>query len=98
MPVSPSGQTAGQHKTQKAAICTSSDYAASIPSRQPDILFNNKYEILLQDYLNNYHDSRFAEACFNHFEMIKELYQSRGKKALTEFGFHNIMQQLPEQL
>ncbi|MBR5320106.1 MAG: hypothetical protein IKU46_11025 [Peptococcaceae bacterium] len=95
-PVSLSEQTAGQHKTQKADIVTSHDYAASKPSRQPDILFNNKYEILLQDYLNNYHDNRFAKACFNHFEMVKELYQSRGKKALTEFGFHNIMQQLEQ--
>ena len=95
-PGSPSGRAAGQREAERADISTSHDYAVSLPSRQPDILFNNKYEILLQDYLNKYHDSRFAEACFNHFEMVKELYQSRGKKALTEFGFHNIMQQLEQ--
>ena len=95
-PGSPSGRAAKQREAERADISTSRDYAASRPSRQPDILFNNKYEILLQDYLNKYHDSRFAEACFNHFEMVKELYRSRGKKALTEFGFHNIMQQLEQ--
>ena len=95
-PGSPSGRAAEQREAERADIVTSSDYAIARPSRQPDILFNNKYEILLQDYLNKYHDSRFAEACFNHFEMLKELYRSRGKKALTEFGFHNIMQQLEQ--
>ena len=95
-PDSFSVRAAEQHEAERADIVTSRNYAASRPSRQPDILFNNKYEILLQDYLNKYHDSRFAEACFNHFEMVKELYQSRGKKALTEFGFHNIMQQLEQ--
>ena len=62
--------------------------------RFPDVLFNNRYEILLQEYLDKYRDGRFAEACLNHFEMLKEKYKSNGKKRLTEFGFYSIMENL----
>ena len=62
--------------------------------RFPDVLFNNRYEILLQDYLDKYRDGRFAEACLNHFEMLKDKYKSSGKKRLTEFGFYSIMENL----
>ena len=62
--------------------------------RFPDVLFNNRYEILLQAYLDKYRDGRFAEACLNHFEMLKEKYKSSGKKRLTEFGFYSIMENL----
>ena len=62
--------------------------------RFPDVLFNNRYEILLQEYLDKYRDGRFAEACLNHFEMLKDKYKSSGKKRLTEFGFYSIMENL----
>ena len=62
--------------------------------RFPDVLFNNRYEILLQEYLDKYRDGRFAEACLNHFEMLKAKYKSSGKKRLTEFGFYSIMENL----
>ena len=76
----------------------SKDYAACKQKQlhQPDILFNDKYEILLWDYLNKYKDNRFAEACCNHFIMVKEIYQHKGKKKLTEAGFYNIMNELEQ--
>ena len=79
-------------------ITNSKDYAACKQKQlhQPDILFNDKYEILLWDYLNKYKDNRFAEACCNHFIMLKEIYQHKGKKKLTEAGFYNIMNELEQ--
>ena len=79
-------------------ITNSKDYAACKQKQlhQPDILFNDKYEILLWDYLNKYKDNRFAEACCNHFIMVKEIYQHKGKKKLTEAGFYNIMNELEQ--
>lgn len=79
-----------------ATITNSKDYAACKQKQlhQPDILFNDKYEILLWDYLNKYKDNRFAEACCNHFIMVKKIYQHKGKKKLTEAGFYNIMNEL----
>jgi len=79
-------------------ITNSKDYAAlkQKQQHQPDILFNDKYEILLWDYLNKYKDNRFAEACCNHFIMVKEIYQHKGKKKLTEAGFYNIMNELEQ--
>ena len=81
-----------------ATIANSQDYAACKQKQlhQPDILFNDKYEILLWDYLNKYKDNRFAEACCNHFIMVKEIYQHKGKKKLTEAGFYNIMNELEQ--
>ena len=81
-----------------ATITNSQDYAACKQKQlhQPDILFNDKYEILLWDYLNKYKDNRFAEACCNHFIMVKEIYQHKGKKKLTEAGFYNIMNELEQ--
>ncbi len=81
-----------------ATITNSRDYAACKQKQlhQPDILFNDKYEILLWDYLNKYKDNRFAEACCNHFIMLKEIYQHKGKKKLTEAGFYNIMNELEQ--
>ena len=81
-----------------ATITNSKEYAACKQKQlhQPDILFNNKYEILLWDYLNKYKDNRFAEACCNHFIMVKEIYQHKGKKKLTEAGFYNIMNELEQ--
>ena len=84
---------------QNGAIFTNSkDYTACKQKQlhQPDILFNDKYEILLWDYLNKYKDNRFAEACCNHFIMVKEIYQHKGKKKLTEAGFYNIMNELEQ--
>ena len=92
MPLSADASDAVSAQYPPAA--TSRDYAAAMPQRQPDVLFNNKYEILLYEYLDKYRDNRFAQACSNHFAMLKELYRSRGKKTLTAGGFHNIMQQL----
>ncbi len=79
-------------------ITNSKDYTACKQKQlhQPDILFNDKYEILLWDYLNKYKDNRFAEACCNHFIMVKEIYQHKGKKKLTEAGFYNIMNELEQ--
>ena len=81
-----------------ATITNSKAYAACKQKQlhQPDILFNDKYEILLWDYLNKYKDNRFAEACCNHFIMVKEIYQHKGKKKLTEAGFYNIMNELEQ--
>ena len=81
-----------------STITNSRDYAACKQKQlhQPDILFNDKYEILLWDYLNKYKDNRFAEACCNHFIMVKEIYQHKGKKKLTEAGFYNIMNELEQ--
>ena len=81
-----------------ATITNSKDYAACKQKQlhQPDVLFNDKYEILLWDYLNKYKDNRFAEACCNHFIMVKEIYQHKGKKKLTEAGFYNIMNELEQ--
>ena len=81
-----------------ATITNSRDYAACKQKQlhQPDVLFNDKYEILLWDYLNKYKDNRFAEACCNHFIMVKEIYQHKGKKKLTEAGFYNIMNELEQ--
>ena len=89
----------GANSCQNDAIITNSqDYAACKQKQlhQPDILFNDKYEILLWDYLNKYKDNRFAEACCNHFIMVKEIYQHKGKKKLTEAGFYNIMNELEQ--
>lgn len=77
----------------RAAYCT---YQKAETSRSPDILFNDRYEIFLQDYLDQYGDNRLAEACFNHFAMVKEVYRSRGKKRLTEQGFYRILQELEQ--
>ena len=91
--------TDGANPCQNGATITNSqDYAACKQKQlhQPDILFNDKSEILLWDYLNKYKDNRFAEACCNHFIMVKEIYQYKGKKKLTEAGFYNIMNELEQ--
>ena len=91
--------SANEEDTNNSATITNSqDYAACKQKQlhQPDILFNDKYEILLWDYLNKYKDNRFAEACCNHFIMVKEIYQHKGKKKLTEAGFYNIMNELEQ--
>ena len=71
-------------------ITNSKDYAACKQKQlhQPDILFNDKYEILLWDYLNKYKDNRFAEACCNHFIMVKEIYQDVYKRQVLHSSGH----------
>lgn len=91
--------SANEENTNNSTTITNSKAYAACKQKQlhqPDILFNDKYEILLWDYLNKYKDNRFAEACCNHFIMLKEIYQHKGKKKLTEAGFYNIMNELEQ--
>lgn len=63
-------------------------------SSNEDVLFSNRYQQLLEPYLAAEPDPKYRAACMDHFRMMKAAYSRRGKRKLTEAGFHRIMQQL----
>ena len=59
-----------------------------------DVLFNNRYQQLLEPYLAEVTDPKYRTACMDHFRMLKAAFSRRGKRKMTEAGFHRIMHQL----